>query len=161
MKETWKGPALVCFSRGRRPNCLSICFEAPLFHGASVVTAFIVFVTTVPSPLAVFLTKNMSFERISESLRELQESNAQLRDLIDRLATIKFQPGSLPLDNDDDNVLTELRTEIFDEIKEQGEKLEILNMDVEDLGDLRGEEAAEKKRRLEGRVERAAMELKE
>lgn len=85
----------------------------------------------------------MSFETVSERLTALQESNAQLKDLIDRLATIRFQPGSIPLDDDEDNVMTELTTEIQQTIKELEEDWEGLGEDVEDL-DGRGEEREQK-----------------
>jgi protein transport protein SEC20 len=103
----------------------------------------------------------MSFEKISERLRTLQESNSQLKDLIDRLAAIRFQPGSLPLDNDENNVKTELTSEIHQTIKDQEEDLEILHADVSDLeAGPRGSELEQEKLGLERGVKRAIQELK-
>ncbi|RFU77933.1 sec20 domain [Trichoderma arundinaceum] len=39
----------------------------------------------------------MSLEGLQERLAALQETTAQLRELIDRLANVEFQPGSVPL----------------------------------------------------------------
>ncbi|TGO34937.1 hypothetical protein BHYA_0176g00190 [Botrytis hyacinthi] len=72
----------------------------------------------------------MSFETLSERLAALQESNRQARELIERLATIKFEPGSIALDGDDDNVLLELSAEIAQVLKEQDEDFERLQEDV-------------------------------
>jgi len=68
----------------------------------------------------------MSFQTLSERLTALQESNAQLKELIERLATIKFQPGSIPLYNEEGNVITELTSEIQQTLKDQDEDLELL-----------------------------------
>ena len=100
----------------------------------------------------------MSFEVISERLTALQESNAQLEDLINRLANIKFQPGSIPLDDDEDNVMTELTSEIQQTVRELEEDWEILKEDVLDLSG-KGEEG-ERRRALEGSVERGVKMLR-
>jgi protein transport protein SEC20 len=75
----------------------------------------------------------MSFESISERLAALQESNQQLKTLIERLATIKFQPGSVPLDNEEDNAMAELTSEIHQTIKDQDEDFELLQEEIFDL----------------------------
>jgi len=104
---------------------------------------------------------NMSFEGISERLRALQESNAQLKDLIKRLATIKFQPGSVPLDNDEDNVKTELTSEIHQTIKDQEEDFEVLQADISDLeSGPHGSDLEQHKSGLERGVKKAVQELK-
>ncbi len=72
----------------------------------------------------------MSFQVISDRLATLQESNAQLKDLIDRLANLRFQPGSVPLNNDDGNIISELAVEIQQTLKEQGEDFENLQEEV-------------------------------
>lgn len=103
----------------------------------------------------------MSFESLVERLTALQESNAQLKDLIERLATIKFQPGSIPLDNEDGNVATELTEEIHQTIKEQDEDFEMLQEEVYDMDSGRpGSDLQEKKRTLDQDVKRGAKELK-
>lgn len=79
---------------------------------------------------AKFEQLKMSFESLSERLAALQESNRQARELIERLATIKFEPGSIALDSDDDNVLLELSAEIAQVLKEQDEDFERLQEDV-------------------------------
>jgi protein transport protein SEC20 len=103
----------------------------------------------------------MSFQTISERLTALQESNAQLKELIDRLATIKFQPGSIPLDNEEGNVMTELTSEIQQTLKDQDEDLELLQEDVYDLDfGRKGSELELHKDRLDQAVKRAIKELK-
>lgn len=105
----------------------------------------------------------MSFEALQERLAALQETTSQVRDLIDRLATLDFQPGSVPLpldgdgDGDDENVATELGAEINQILREEEEDLELLAEEVTDLrGGKDGSEAARRKERLRegvGRLE--------
>ncbi|RFU32014.1 hypothetical protein B7463_g4325, partial [Scytalidium lignicola] len=103
----------------------------------------------------------MSFESLSERLVVLQESNAQLKDLIDRLANLKFQPGSVPLDNEDGNVMTELAVEIQQTLKEQDEDFELLQEQAYDLlAGKPGSEAHERKTKLLESIQRAVQELK-
>jgi len=103
----------------------------------------------------------MSFETLSERLAVLQESNAQLKDLIERLRTIKFQPGSIPVDSDEDNELSELTSEIQQTLKDQREDFELLQEEVLDLDSGRPSSELEKQRNgLFGSVERATRELK-
>lgn len=104
----------------------------------------------------------MSFDALQERLAALQETTAQVKELIDRLATLNFQPGSVPLNNnDDENVATELSTEINQILREEEEDLELL---VEELTDLRGgkegSEAARRKERLREGVERLEGDVK-
>jgi len=100
----------------------------------------------------------MSFESISERLIALQDSNAQLKELIDRLANIKFQPGSIPLDDDEDNVMTELTSEIQQTVRELEEDWEGIEEDILDLSG-KGEEG-ERRRVWEGSVRRGMKMLK-
>ncbi|CAG8971628.1 hypothetical protein HYALB_00008022 [Hymenoscyphus albidus] len=103
----------------------------------------------------------MSFESVSERLTALQNTNAQLKELIERLATLKFQPGSVPLDNDDDNVMAELTADIHQTLKEQEEDFEVLQEDVLDLNPGRaGSELELQKEGLDSAVKRAIKELK-
>lgn len=104
----------------------------------------------------------MSFQIISERLKALQESNTQLKELINRLAGINFQPGSIPLgDNDDDNVMQELAAEIHQLIREEDEDFELLNEEVEELdGGKSGSEMEQQKVELRGGVMRGRRELK-
>ncbi|KAH7364560.1 protein transport membrane glycoprotein-like protein Sec20 [Rhexocercosporidium sp. MPI-PUGE-AT-0058] len=106
----------------------------------------------------------MSFQIISERLKALQESNTQLKELIERLATINFQPGSVPLGGDDDgeeNVMQELAAEIHQLIREEEEDFELLNEEVEELdGGKRGSEMEQQKGELKGAVMRGRRELK-
>ncbi|KAE9381456.1 Sec20-domain-containing protein [Stipitochalara longipes BDJ] len=103
----------------------------------------------------------MSFQTLSERLTALQESNAQLKNLIERLSTIKFQPGSIPLDNEEGNVMTELASEIQQTLKDQDEDLELLQEDVNDLDPGRqGSELEQQKDRIDQAVKRAIKELK-
>jgi protein transport protein SEC20 len=103
----------------------------------------------------------MSFQSLSERLTALQESNAQLKELIERLATIKFQPGSIPLENEEGNVMTELTSDIHQTLKDQDEDLELLQEDVHDLDSGRHSSELElQKDRLDQAVKRAIKELK-
>ena len=103
----------------------------------------------------------MSFQIVSERLKVLQESNLQLKDLIDRLANLKFQPGSIPLDEEEDNVKVELTVEIQQIIKDQEEDLTILQEDVIDLDFGRSDrESQQQKALLDRAVKKAIEELK-
>jgi protein transport protein SEC20 len=103
----------------------------------------------------------MSFEVVSERLKALQKLNAQLKDLIDRLANLKFQPGSIPLDEEEDNVKVELTSEIHQIIKDQEEDLTILQEDVIDLDFGRSDgELQQQKAFLDHAVKKAFEELK-
>jgi protein transport protein SEC20 len=103
----------------------------------------------------------MSFEAVSQRLHELQESNRQLKELIERLATIKFQPGSIPLKDDDDNVVEELKSEIRQILREQFEDFDLLEQDVIDLGRTKhSSELQAQKAGLDQAVKRGLKELK-
>lgn len=103
----------------------------------------------------------MSFEIVSERLKALQESNAQLKGLIDRLADLKFQPGSIPLDTEEDNAKSELTAEIHQIIKDQEEDLIILQEDVTDLDFGRSDgELQQQKASLDRGVKTATQELR-
>lgn len=103
----------------------------------------------------------MSFEAVSDQLKILKEVNAQLKNLIDRLANINFQPGSIPLDDGDENVATELTSEIHQTIKDQDEDFELLLEEVHDLDSGREiSELAHQKEELLSNVTRAVAELK-
>ncbi|KUJ24000.1 Sec20-domain-containing protein [Mollisia scopiformis] len=97
----------------------------------------------------------MSFEAVSDQLKILKEVNAQLKDLIDRLANINFQPGSVPLDEGDENVATELTSEIQQTIKDQDEDFELLLEEVHDLNS-----GMDNREELLSNVTRAIAELK-
>jgi protein transport protein SEC20 len=104
----------------------------------------------------------MSFEAVSQRLNELQETNRQLKDLIERLATIKFQPGSIPLKNEeDDSVLGELKSEIRQIIREQFDDFALLKEDAIDLNRVKhNSELQAQKSGLEQAIQRAENELK-
>jgi protein transport protein SEC20 len=76
----------------------------------------------------------MSFQGLQERLSTLQETTAQLRDLIDRLANLRFQPGSVPLDaSEEESVSGELSVEIGQLLREGEEDAELLKEEVEYL----------------------------
>lgn len=104
-----------------------------------------------------------SFESLQERLAALQETTGQLRELIDRLASIQFQPGSVPLStSDEDNVATELSTEIGQILREEEEDLELLNEEIIDLRSGRpGSDAEHRKTRLKDGAHRLQAELKD
>ncbi|EOO01935.1 putative sec20 domain-containing protein [Phaeoacremonium minimum UCRPA7] len=98
----------------------------------------------------------MSFEALQERLAALQDTTSQLKELIDRLANLKFQPGSVPLsssisslDEKESNVATELGAEINQILREEEEDLELLQEEIADLrGGRPGSEAEHNKTRL-------------
>ncbi|KAK5663239.1 hypothetical protein OQA88_3666 [Cercophora sp. LCS_1] len=71
----------------------------------------------------------VSFEAIEERLATLQETTAQLKDLIHRLSTITFTPGSVPL-TAEDNPATELASEISQILHEEDEELDLVLADI-------------------------------
>ncbi|KAI0111522.1 Sec20-domain-containing protein [Daldinia grandis] len=74
------------------------------------------------------------FTDLQDRLALLQDATNQLKVLIDRLANFKFQPGSVPLDaSDDDNVGSELSSEINQILREQEEELELLHEEIIDI----------------------------
>jgi protein transport protein SEC20 len=110
----------------------------------------------------------MSFDSLQERLTALQETTAQARELIDRLANLKFQPGSVPLanrevlgDGDDDSVAAELSGEIGNILREEEEDLELLGEEITDLrGGRDGSDAARQKERLREGAARLEGEVK-
>ncbi|KAG7122769.1 hypothetical protein HYQ44_003667 [Verticillium longisporum] len=104
----------------------------------------------------------MSFEGLQERLTALQETTSQLKELIDRLHNLTFQPGSVPLGGlDDDNVGTELSAEISQILREEEDELELLQEEVEDIRSGRpGSETEHTKTRLKDGLERLQQELK-
>lgn len=97
----------------------------------------------------------MSFEGLQERLAALQETTASLKELIDRLAGLKFQPGSVPLDTSEEgSVSGELSVEIGQLLRDGEEEKELLGEEVEYLR----HDGHEKSRLREG-VERQGQEL--
>ncbi|KAG5803317.1 hypothetical protein H9Q74_012115 [Fusarium xylarioides] len=97
----------------------------------------------------------MSFEGLQERLTALQETTTQLKKLIDRLATLKFQPGSVPLTTDEESSESgELSAEITSTLRDGEEEQELLQ---EELEFLRG--AEHDKDRLKEGVEKIGKEL--
>lgn len=114
-----------------------------------------------------------SFETLQERLTTLQETTGQLKELIDRLATLKFEPGSVPLSNsisslsnagadgNTNNEAADLSAEISQVLREEEEDLELLQEEIIDLRSGRpGSEAEHKKTRLKEGAQRLAVELK-
>ncbi|KAM7207017.1 protein transport protein sec20 [Rhypophila sp. PSN 637] len=117
-----------------------------------------------------------SFEKIQDRLTALQESTNQVKELIQQLATVKFQPGSVPLpksisssttlnddedDADENNVATELTTEISQRLREEEEELELLQEEVIDIPSASpGSDAHHRKMRLNEGVQRLESEIK-
>ena len=103
----------------------------------------------------------MSFDALQERLAALQETTSQLKELIDRLATVKFEPGSIPLGSDDDsNIATELSSEIHQILREEEEDLDLLQEEIADLRSGRpGSDAEHSKTRLKDGAARLEQEL--
>ncbi|KAL2156906.1 hypothetical protein VTH06DRAFT_2550, partial [Thermothelomyces fergusii] len=104
-----------------------------------------------------------SLEVLQERLAALQETAAQLRELIDRLANVQFQPGSVPLGgSDEDNVAAELSTEIGQMLREEEEDLELLQEEIIDLRPGRpGSEAEQRRARVRDGARRLEAELRD
>lgn len=97
----------------------------------------------------------MSFEGLQERLAALQETTSQLKGLIDRLATLKFQPGSVPLGAEEENSVSgELSAEIGQTLRGGLEDQELL---LEEVKYVRPE--GQDKTRLQDDVERVGKEL--
>ncbi|KAF5579258.1 transport membrane glycoprotein Sec20 [Fusarium pseudocircinatum] len=97
----------------------------------------------------------MSFEGLQERLTALQETTTQLKELIDRLATLKFQPGSVPLTTDEESSESgELSAEITSTLRDGEEEHELLQEEVEFL-----RVAEHDKDRLKESVEKIGKEL--
>jgi len=116
-----------------------------------------------------------SFEIIQDRLTALQESTNQVKELIQRLATIKFQPGSVPLPktisssptstadegHDENNVATELSTEINQILREEEEELELVQEEILDIPAASpGSDAHHRKLRLKEGVQRLESEIR-
>ncbi|KAF2141813.1 uncharacterized protein K452DRAFT_318753 [Aplosporella prunicola CBS 121167] len=73
-------------------------------------------------------------QALSTRLTQLSDANKQTVQLIQRLAKLQFQPGSTPLDaQDEGDVRVELGSEIHEGLKQQDEELEFLRQEVEEL----------------------------
>lgn len=72
--------------------------------------------------------------QLTTQLASLTDSLKQTNTLITRLAKLHFQPGSEPLDDDDDSnsVRIELAQDIHESLKQLEEDLELLKQEVED-----------------------------
>lgn len=114
-----------------------------------------------------------TFETLQERLTALQETTGQLKDLIERLATLKFEPGSVPLSNSISSLANtgadgttnseaaDLSAEISQVLREEEEDLELLQEEIIDLRSGRpGSEAEHQKTRLKEGAQRLAAELK-
>ncbi|KAM7209077.1 Sec20 domain containing protein [Naviculisporaceae sp. PSN 640] len=117
-----------------------------------------------------------SFDKIQDRLTALQETTNQVKELIQQLATIKFQPGSVPLpksisstnltddndpDSDENNVATELTAEISQILREEEEELELLQEEVIDIPSANpGSDAHHRKNRLKETVQRLESEIR-
>lgn len=104
----------------------------------------------------------MSFQSLNAKLLALEEENVQIRALVDRLANLKFQPGSVPFSDFDDNVKEELAGEIIQTIRDQEDDLDYLMEEVLDLNEGRyGSELELQRDVLHQGVQRAMAELKQ
>ncbi|TLD26983.1 hypothetical protein PspLS_04840 [Pyricularia sp. CBS 133598] len=109
----------------------------------------------------------MSLQTLQERLVQLQDTTSQIRTLIDRLGSLKLQPGSVPLGDESDscyndgNVVTELGVEITQGLRETEEDLDLLREEVADLKPGRdGSEAQKDRNRLRESADRLGAELK-
>ena len=104
----------------------------------------------------------MSFEALQERLTVLQETAAQLRKLIDRLASLNSpDDDSLEDDGGSGSNADELGAEINQVLREQEEDLELLQEEITDLRAGRpGSESEHGKTRLKDGARRLEGELK-
>ncbi|PTB67256.1 hypothetical protein BBK36DRAFT_1116599 [Trichoderma citrinoviride] len=97
----------------------------------------------------------MSLESLQERLAALQETTAQLRDLIDRLANVEFEPGSVPLTIEEEgSVSGELSAEAGLMLRTGLEEQQLLCEEVKYL-----RRGGHEKERLEDGIERVGSEL--
>ena len=113
-----------------------------------------------------------SFETLQERLAALQETTGQLKELIERLATLRFQPeetdtstatgtGTGPDDLADPAAVTELSAEIGQILRDEEEDLELLREHITDLRAGRpGSETAQLKARLTEGAQRLDADLR-
>ena len=112
-----------------------------------------------------------SFDTLQERLTTLQETTAQLKELIERLSSIKFQPGSVPLsasisstpgeDDLESNPAAELSAEINQTLREEEDELELLREEIADLPSRApGTETEHRRLRLREGAQRLRQELK-
>ncbi|KAK5628226.1 hypothetical protein RRF57_003941 [Xylaria bambusicola] len=101
------------------------------------------------------------FTDLQDRLNVLQDATSQLEELIQRLANFNFQPGSVPLGAaEDDNVGTELSSEINQVLREQEEDLELLQEEIIDIHPGRSGSALQHdKDRLKDGAERLEQKL--
>ncbi|KAI3331925.1 Sec20-domain-containing protein [Xylariaceae sp. AK1471] len=101
------------------------------------------------------------FTDLQDRLNVLQDATNQLKELIHRLANFDFQPGSVPLGAaDDDNVGSELSSEINQILREQEEELELLQEEIIDIRPAKAGNALQHdKDRLKDGAERLEHEL--
>ncbi|KAI1375535.1 Sec20-domain-containing protein [Hypoxylon crocopeplum] len=106
-------------------------------------------------------TLEKRFADLQDRLAVLQDATNQLKELIDRLANFDFKPGSVPLGaNDDDNVCSELSSEINQILREQEEELELLQEEIIDIRSGKpGSELHHDKDRLKDGASRLEQEL--
>ncbi|ROW18382.1 hypothetical protein VPNG_00142 [Cytospora leucostoma] len=106
----------------------------------------------------------MTFDSLQERLAALQETTAQVQELIDRLASLKFQPHAEhdeAEDEDDEHVAAELSAEIGQTLREEEDDLELLAEEITDLrGGKEGSEAGRRKERLREGLARLEAEVK-
>ena len=118
------------------------------------------------------------FKDLQDRLVALQDATGQLRELIDRLASFNFQPGSVPLTGtnaeandggEDENVVSELGTEINQILREQEEDLELLQEEIADVQPVKkavstaaaaADNNAHDEERLKDAVDRLGQELR-
>ncbi|KAG5948392.1 hypothetical protein E4U53_006303 [Claviceps sorghi] len=97
----------------------------------------------------------MSLRGLEERLTALQETTTQLRELIDRLAKLEFQPGAVPLDADDESSVSgELSAEIGQMLRTGLDEQELLTEEV-----LFARPEGEEKTRLREGIARLGAEL--
>ncbi|KAL6867852.1 Sec20 domain-containing protein [Trichoderma novae-zelandiae] len=97
----------------------------------------------------------MSLESLQERLTALQETTAQLRDLIDRLANVEFAPGSVPLTIEEEgSVSGELSAEAGLMLRTGLEEQQLLCEEAKYL-----RRGGHEKERLEDGIERVGGEL--
>ncbi|KAK4461849.1 hypothetical protein QBC42DRAFT_269070 [Cladorrhinum samala] len=104
-------------------------------------------------------SSSATFDSLQERLSALQETTNSLKELIKRLATIEFQPGSVPLTNSsEDNVASELSAEIISILREEEDDLELRQEEIIDLRTTKQTES--RKIRLKEAASRIEEELK-
>lgn len=99
----------------------------------------------------------MALAALSARLNELSDSHRTTVQLIQRLARLSFQPGSVPLDGGEGDARAELSAEIHDALKQHEEELELLRQEADEAAGAAAGPAGARRRETEKARERQRL----